>query len=205
MYKKIIIVICLFLLCGCTSTNINKLSLEEIIDNTIKEPGNKPNVNRKGYKYYIPLEFNIKNDRGYIQELNSKKDNYYLNVDVVSYFYKNNIKNNHSLDDYAYYEFYNDKKSGYLRITKNNDTFFIELCYNYAIIEVEVDESNLRYAISRGIIILNSIEYNDLIIEKYITENDLDISETIYKVPEPSIKDDSKDILEYIEPDDIED
>ena len=76
---------------------------------------------------------------------------------------------------------------------------FINLCYNYAIIEVEVKESELRYAISRSIAILKSIKYNDLVIEKYISENDLDSSETVYKIPEPKNKDESKNILEYIE------
>ena len=73
------------------------------------------------------------------------------------------------------------------------------MCYNYAIIEVEVEESELRYAISRGITILKSIKYNDLVIEKYINDNDLESSETIYKLPEPKNKDEKKNILEYIE------
>ena len=73
------------------------------------------------------------------------------------------------------------------------------MCYNYAIIEVEVKGSNLRYAISRGIIILNSIQYNDLVIEKNIGNNDIDNAETVYKIPEPKEKDSSKNILEYME------
>ena len=73
------------------------------------------------------------------------------------------------------------------------------MCYNYAIIEVVVEEDDLRYAISRGITILNSIKYNDLVIEKYITDNDLDSSETVYKLPEPKNKNESKNILQYIE------
>ena len=108
------------------------------------------------------------------------------------------MKTSHDLNDYKYYEFENNNKSGYLKITQNNDTFFVELCYNYAIIEVEVKESNIRYAISRGIIILNSIEYNDLIIQKYIGNNDIDNAETVYKIPEPKDKDSSKNILEYM-------
>ena len=47
----------------------------------------------------------------------------------------------------------------------------------------------------------DDVEYNDLVIEKYITDNDVDTSETIYKIPEPKNKDNSKNILEYIESD----
>ena len=92
-----------------------------------------------------------------------------------------------------------DDVGGYLRIRKNNDYFFVEVCYNYAIIEVEVKDSELKYAVSRSMMILNSIKYNDLVIEKYINENDIESKETIYKIPEPKNKNDSKNILQYIE------
>ena len=49
MLKKILIIICLFLLVGC-STEINNLSLEEIIDSSIKEEITLHNTNNKGYR-----------------------------------------------------------------------------------------------------------------------------------------------------------
>ncbi len=199
MLKKTLIFFIIFLTFGCSINNINNLTLEEIIDNQILVDNINTSVNRIGYKYYLPQEFNIKLDNGFVQELMSNNDIYYLNVDIISYYYKNNITTNHDFDDYVYYEFSNNENSGYLKITKNNKDFFIELCYNYAIIEVEVEESKLRYAISRSIAILNSIKYNDLVIENYITDNDVDLSETIYEIPEPDNKDSSKNVLEYIE------
>ena len=66
-------------------------------------------------------------------------------------------------------------------------------------VEVEVEEDEIRYAVSRSIDILKSIKYNELVIEKYINDNDLDSSETVYKIPEPKNKDESKNILQYIE------
>ena len=120
-------------------------------------------------------------------------------TDVVSYYYKSDYQIKRDIDDYKYYRFEHDDKIGYLKIRKNNENFFVELCYNYAIIEVEVEESELRYAVSRAITILNSIKYNDLVIENYINDNDLKSNETIYKIPEPKEKDDSRNILHYIE------
>lgn len=201
MYKKITIIICLLFLTACTKQTyyINNLSYEDIINVSINDNGKTTNTNNKGYKYYLPTGFIVSKDNGYNQELLSGDNTrYYLNIDIVSYYYKNKMKTSHDLNDYKYYEFENNNKSGYLKITQNNDTFFVELCYNYAIIEVEVKESNIRYAISRGIIILNSIEYNDLIIQKYIGNNDIDNAETVYKIPEPKDKDSSKNILEYM-------
>ncbi len=197
--KKLLIIISIFLLIGCTNTNINTLTLKEIINNQIESENNLNNTNNKGFRYYLPTEFSVKKDNDFVQELISHNDTYYLNIDIVSYYYKNKIQSEPKLDDYEYFTFNNNDNYGYLRITKNNDYFFVELCYNYAIIEVEVEENELRYAVSRSISILNSIKYNDLIIEKYINDNNLESSETIYKLPEPKNKNESKNILEYIE------
>ena len=198
MYKKILIIICIFFLFGCTK-NINTLSLEDIINNQIESDSELYNTNNKGYKYFLPNEFSVHSDNDYVQELLSHNTIYYLNIDVVSYHYKNRIQSEHDFDDYEYITFEHDDKEGYLKIRKNNDYFFVELCYNYAIIEVQVEESELRYAVSRGITILNSIKYNDLVIEKYINDNDLDSSETVYKIPEPKNRNESRNILQYIE------
>ena len=88
MYKKLIIIFCLFLLIGCTNENINKLSLNEIIDKSIKTSDYKANVNSKGYKYYLPNGFNLYADNGYLQDIHSKNSIYYLNFDFISYYYK---------------------------------------------------------------------------------------------------------------------
>ena len=197
MIRKIILIFCLFLVVGCTN-DINDLTLEEIIDTSIKEETSLHNTNNKGYRYYLPSEFTVKKNSDFNQELVSHNNIYYLNVDIVSYYYKKEDYVERDINDYKYYSFEKDDKTGYLRIRKNNNNFFVELCYNYAIIEVEVEESELRYAISRGITILKSIRYNDLVIEKYINDNDLESSETVYKLPEPKDKDDSKNILQYI-------
>ena len=200
--KKILIIIGIFLLIGCTNTNINTLTLEEIIDNQIKEENKLNNTNNKGFKYYLPTEFSVKKDADYVQELISHNDTYYMNVDIVSYYYKNKIQSEPKLDDYEYFTFNNNDNYGYLRITKNNDYFFVELCYNYAIIEVEVEEEDLKYAISRSIIILNSIKYNDLVIEKNIVEDNIETGESKYSIPQPENKSSSKNVLEYIKEND---
>ena len=204
MYKKIILIIMSFLLIGCTSNNINKLTLEEIIDSSLENENSYVNINNKGYKYNLPDEFIVYEDNDYVQTLMSKNNFYFLNIDVVSYYYKNNMIQERNLKDYEYYEFGNDDKSGYMRITRNDSKFLVELCYNYAIIEVEVEESELRYAVSRGFSILNSIEYNDLVIGNYIEDNDIENRETVYNIPEPENKDDNENVLEFIEEFEVE-
>lgn len=197
MFKKILIGLILIFLTGC-SINLENMSYEKIIDSSIEENIKYSNVNEVGYKYYLPINFSVYKDDLYNQILLSNNVYYYLNVDVVSYHYKKVMKTNHELDDYLYYTFEKDGKNGYVRVTKNNDYFFVELCYNYAIIEVEVKEKDLRYAISRSSMILSSIKYNDLVIEKNVSEDTTDIVESVYSIPEPKDKNSNKNVLEYI-------
>ncbi len=200
MYKKIIVVLCLLLFTGCTNTYyMNNLSYEEILNNATSEVNNLHNTNNKGFKYLLPSGFNITKDDGFNQTLISQNNIYYLNVDIVSYYYKKNLNETKNIDDYYFYSFDKNDSEGYLRIRKNNDKFFVELCYNYAIIEVEVEESKIKYAVSRGITILNSIKYNDSVIEKQLNDRDLDSKETAYKIPEPKDKTEKKNVLEYMD------
>ena len=199
MYKKIIIVLCLFLFTGCTRTYyMNSLSYEEILNNATIEENNLHNTNNKGFKYYLPTGFSVTKDNEFNQTLTSHNNIYYLNIDIVSYYYKKGSEETKEIDDYYFYKFNKNNKDGYLRIRKNNDKFFVELCYNYAIIEVEVEENEIKYAVSRGITILNSIKYNDTVIEKKLNDKDLESKETAYKIPEPKEKNDIKNVLEYI-------
>ncbi len=200
MIKKIILIICLFCLVGCTS-NINDMSYEEIIEMNLND-NNLSNVNSIGYKYYLPINFSVYKDDTYNQTLLSDNNLYYMHVDVVSYHYKKSISTEHNYNDYKYYAFNKNGKDGYLKITKNNDNFFVELCYNYAIIEVEVKEKDLKYAVSRGTMILSSIKYNDLVIEKNVVSDTGDIIENVYSIPEPKDKNNNKNVLEYIKEND---
>lgn len=199
MYKKIILFLIILLLTGCSIYYVDKLSLEQIIDINISNDNDLYNVNNKGYRYYLPATFSIYSDNDYNQVLISEGIKYYLNIDIVSYHYKNEMSKIKENNDYLYYSFKNNDKTGYLKIRENNGYFFIELCYNYAIIEVVVKEENIKYAVSRSISILNSIKYNDLIIKKHIDSTEIETSETIYEIPSPENEDDNKNILEYIE------
>lgn len=202
MYKKLIIIICTLFLTGCNTYSISKMEYNEVIDTIISESTKKPNINNKGYKYYLPSDFSVVKDEEHSQVLLSNETKYYLNVDIVSYYYKNDIKSDREFDDYSFYTFAKDDKNGYLKIRKNNDNFFVELCYNYAIIEVEVKENELKSVISKAITILNSIKYNELIIKTYIEDNNIETKETIYEIPEPEEKDESRNFLQYMEEDD---
>ena len=115
---------------------MNSLSYEEILNNATIEENNLHNTNNKGFKYYLPTGFSVTKDNEFNQTLTSHNNIYYLNIDIVSYYYKKGSEETKEIDDYYFYKFNKNNKDGYLRIRKNNDKFFVELCYNYAIIEV---------------------------------------------------------------------
>ena len=177
---------------------MNSLSYEEILNYATIEENDLHNTNNKGFKYYLPTGFSVIKDDNFNQTLTSHNNIYYLNIDVVSYYYKKGTEETKEIDDYYFYKFNKNGKDGYLRIRKNNDKFIVELCYNYAIIEVEVEESEIKYAVSRGITILNSVKYNDTVIEKKLNDKDIESKETAYKIPEPKEKNETKNVLEYI-------
>ena len=130
MYKKIVTIMCVLLLTACTNQTyyLNNLTYEDIINISINETEKTTNINNKGYKYYLPTGFIVSKDNGYNQELLSDDNTkYYLNVDIVSYYYKNKMQSTHNIKDYKYYEFEYKDKTGYLKITENNDNFFVEL------------------------------------------------------------------------------
>ena len=76
MYKKLLIILCMFFIIGCTNENINTLTLEEIVYSSISSDGQLYNTNNKGYKYYLPNEFSVHKDKDFIQELISRNNLY---------------------------------------------------------------------------------------------------------------------------------
>ena len=174
MRKYLIGVIMLLLLvCGCS--NINNLSYNEIVSNSLNNKA-KANTALKGYKIYLPLDMSLLNDENGNNVLYSFGDKYYLYVDLVSYY--NKVSNNYKVNDdsNAIYSVIlgND---GYVLVTQYNNEYFIEVMYNYA--KIEVISSDIKNAISRSLVVLNSISYNDNVIETLLgnTENFLKYEE----------------------------
>ena len=196
--KYIIILLCILLLTGCNVYYIDNKNIEEIIDLSINVDSKLSNINNKGYRYYLPVDFEVFEDGDYNPILLSKSNKYYMYLDIVSYYYGNNNIEDREEDDYAYYSFEHNDKKGYVKIKEIDNKYWIEISYNYAIIEVNVEGKDVNYALTQSIIILSSVSYNDLVIKKYIGENDIESSETIYKIPSPEKKS-NQNVLEHID------
>ena len=188
--KKIIFIISLmFLITGCT--NINELSYDEIIQEFSTKPL-KSNNYRTGYKYYLPREMQVVDSTLFNEVLEDGQNTYYLYVDTVSYL--NNVSYDFKNDEMNIY-FANiayDEKYGYVEINLyENEQYLVEIMYNYAKIEVIVDEKYINKALLSAINILKSIEYNDSIITNLLEEDVLNFAEEEFNIFENTNNDDN--------------
>ena len=195
MKKVLLLIIIVLCLTGCT--NLKKTDIDTIVKETTESKLKLSNQIRTGYKYYLPSNLNsIKALK--MNEIISKDNvRYYLFIDLVSYYYGQEI--NYTVNDQAYYhkEFTHDKQKGYIEINVNNDKYLIEIIYNYAKIEVIVDKDNINEAVANSLIILSSINYNKNIIENLLGEDVLNYSEEKFSIFDSKTKD--SNFLEYVQ------
>ena len=174
--KILLIVLSCFILVGCT--NLKNVSYDEIMNNLTIAP-KKANIHRQGYQFFIPQGMQVKKAGVSYAILSSNNIDYYLYVDLISY----NAK-----DDNFVYEINKDalysttlnyqNKKGYVEVKlQENNQYLIEIMYNYAKIEVMVDENKVKEVLSNSATILNSIRYDDLIIKDLLTDDNLDYTE----------------------------
>ena len=181
MKKKILLIVFMFLLTSCTT--INNKDYYSLIDEVINSKYNINNEYRTGYKYYTPSGLTSVNSTDYNEVLQSSKYNYYLYVDVVSYY--NRVIKDYEENNNAFYskEINHDDKYGYIEINlQDNKKYLIEIMYNYAKIEVMVEESDIRYAVTNSMIILSSIDYNSDILSSIIGDNVLEFNEETFDI-----------------------
>lgn len=176
MKKVLLALIIVVSLTGCTK--INDLSIDNVIDNGLSAKRELNNQYRTGYKYYLPRGLSVVNQSDYNEKLNTDRYSYYLYVDLVSYY--NKVKVDYVINKNAYYSkaIKNKKSFGYLEIKPINDKYLVEIMYNYAKIEVIVKKQDINNTVANAITILNSIQYNNNIVENVMGENILQFKET---------------------------
>ena len=182
MKKKICILVgILLILTGCKT--VHNMSIDEIIEYTSSSNLNIANEYRTGYKYYRPGGVGVGTQNNYNENLVRQDYEMYFYVDVISYY--NKVVKKYEVNDNAYYskEINNGDKFGYIEINKyNNDYFLLEIMYNYAKIEVIIDEDRINDVVSYAMIVLSSIKYNDEIINNLMGENVLDYKEIDFDI-----------------------
>ena len=180
MKKVLLIIGLIFLITGCT--NINELTYDEIIQNFGTE-SSRTNTYRTGYKYYLPRGMQVNDSTLFNEILDDGKNTYYLYVDVVSYI--NQVKYDYEINSDSIYSsgITNGDHFGYVEINLHeNDKYLVEIMYNYAKIEVIVDEAHINEVMLSAISILKSIVYNNSVITNLLEDNVLNFAEEEFDI-----------------------
>ena len=181
MKKFLVVLIAILILSG--SSNIQSKDYDTLINEAASSKYDIVNTYRTGYKYYAPGNMDISNILDYNETLEDSSHKYYFYVDVVSYY--NRVIENYEVNPEAYYSKvinYQDKY-GYIEINKwKNGKYLLEIMYNYAKIEVIVEESFLKEAVSYAMVILASVKYNNNVLENIVGENVLTSKEIEFNI-----------------------
>ncbi len=197
MKKKLVLLLILFFMSGCSVKNISEYSYEQVLDTVIKLDVNNYNTVGKGYKYYMPKGVvrtsSIENN----DILRRNNNKYYLFVDVVSYYYKNITNYKKIKNPYFSKELKYKDKNGFVQMIEKDDKIYVQMIYNYAKIETYVEIEDLNQTISDISYILSSIDFNDSLLKKMYESGDLNSKEEIYKLFENAEKEGN--FLKYVE------
>ena len=161
MKKFLLPLLIILLLTGCSKIDTKTTEYSSIVNTVLSNSNKSVNTASVGYKYYTPVGVNLVYDNEANKKFKIRDTNIFLYVDIVSYYYKNNL----NYDEIENNNFYSSKFSDwFISISKENELYFLKIVYNYAKIEAYVKEKDLVDIISYSTIILNSIDYNDKLI-----------------------------------------
>lgn len=198
--RKLIICLLVLLLIGCKRVDNNDDYISYVY-NCLNDNSITNNVSL-GYKYYVPKGIKKIHDYDYNQIFLNGDTKIYLYVDIISYSYKKELVIDR-IDD-SYFEKFKYNGNGYIQILEEDDGYFVTIVYNYARVEFFSSREKLGENITLSSIILNSIKYNDVVIDK-ILEGDLgEFSEFAYELdkPEDASSNFSQILEEYVQKDD---
>ena len=195
MHKKILLICLAFLLVGCTRVDdtddyvslVRQCLISHVSTNNVSV----------GYKYYIPKGVRKIHDYDYNQVFLIDDTYVYLYVDIVSYFYKKELVYDKSNQSVYYEKFVDGGKNGCIDVRLDDGLYYARLNYGYSKIEFYTNKDQLNKMITLSSIILNSIDYNDKVIEKVLEGKFGEFSEMSYEVDKPV--DASNSFSQYLE------
>lgn len=196
-FKYLFCLSIILLLSGCSIVYINKQSIDEIVDSILKTDTKLKTVSLEGYSYYLPQGVNLKSSRNLNSVLYYNHSKMYLYVDLVSYYHK--VENTY-VENSAYYSRKIDinDKSGYLEINQLDEKYFIEYVYNYSKLEAYVKKEDINKTVTVMSYILNSIKFNDSILNSIVGEGSINYNEETFNIFK-SNGNDTNNFLDIIE------
>lgn len=171
--KLFVVILSLFVLSGCV--HVNKESYDVIANNVLDNNIKTYNHFDKGYKHYVPRGLTVLQTNNYNEIIKSNKYEYYLYVDLVSYF--NKIEFKYEANEDAYYSSVIRDNQGLIEVTKKDDNYLVVVQYNYAKVETLVKEQDIKLAVTNSLILVSTVEYNNEVIQAMLDEGVLSLNE----------------------------
>ena len=185
MKKLLSLVLVIMLLTGCKLVDIDSQSYDEIVDEILNTNISLANQSFNGYSYYLPKGVRLHKNLESNSILKYNRDRMFLYVDIVSFYH--GVKGDFEVNPKAHFskKINIGKKEGYVEITKINDRYFIEYMYNYAKMEMFVQEREIKRTLTVMSYILNSVRYNRLVISSKIGESGFSFNEESFNIFKP--------------------
>lgn len=162
----LLMVMIIVLFTGCTAVRIDTDSIDNTINVVLSKNNKLYNRVGKGYKYYVPRGVNYIDTDEFNDKLYSNGNYYYLYIDAISYYYKEETEHEYQKNSYYKRNLDINGKKGYVEILKlENNQYYIEFMYNYSKIESIVDKESINEVILNASYILSTVKFNDNVIK----------------------------------------
>ncbi len=197
--KKLAILFSLtLLLSGCSLVQVQQQTYQEMVHDLLVEDIHLKNVSLEGYSYYLPKGVLLKRNQGLNSILYYKHKKMYLYVDVLSYYHKVESEYEEGTENYFSMKIDQNGKQGYLEITEISTKYFVEFMYHYSKIEAYVEKEDLKETVTKMAYILNSVQYQDAVLNTLVGDKALDYNEENFNIFKPK-REDGKSFLDYQE------
>lgn len=197
MKKLILLLSFVFVITGCTITELEENSIDDIIVDVFDRKSSLANTYFEGYKFYLPRGMKLLDKSDYNSKIDYSGNSYYLYIDVISYYHKVEAKFDLKNDSYYLKQFDYNGKKGYIQINKIEDKYFLQMYFSYAKVEAYINESDIEDSIIYIGSILSSIKFNDEVLETIIGDNVLDYKEEAFHLF--GSKREDSNFLDYID------
>ena len=181
MKRILILLLSIGLVTGCTA--IDDLSIESIINDSLSSKYDLHNQVNSGFKFYLPRGLKIVKKDELNVIITSKYYDYYLYVDLVSYYNKKN--GDYKRDETLFYSelLDYDKKKGIVNIKEVDvENVILDVTFNYANIQVKVKKDDINKALMNVMAIVGNITYQDDVIKSLLDDDVLSSSDELINV-----------------------